>query len=237
MARIDLIIPAYNEESRIERTLSEYVRFFDAETVHIIVSLNGCRDNTKGVVESVASAHPSRITILNEPKPIGKGMAIIRGWKAATAKIVGFVDADGATPPSEYAKLIPPLDQFDGAIASRFLSGSVIHSRTSAMRTVMSHGFIALVKILFHMPFRDTQCGAKLFHRSTLDPILDSIQESGMVFDVELLWRLQKRNASIIEMPTEWTDQPGSASLGTLQKFTRSALSMFIGVLRLRLTV
>lgn len=235
--KISICIPAYNEEHRIGETLEYYLRECPQEISFIIV-LNGCTDNTAAVVREVSAGALERVHMIDIPEACGKGAAIIRGWKYvlehSEAGLLGFVDADGATDPSEYMKLIDTVGSFDGAIASRFIAGSKVVERQSLLRTIMSRGFIAVVKTIFWMPFRDTQCGAKVFRRDAVTSIIDSIQETGMVFDVELLWRLHKRGASIVEVPTIWTDKPGSQALGSHTQFIHEAFRMFAALIRLR---
>lgn len=234
MKTVDIIIPAYNEEHRIGPTLRAYLEFFD-DSVRFIPVLNGCRDNTRQVVDAIAAEQSERVHVLEITEAVGKGAAIIYGWKRSSAEVVGFVDADGATPPQEFAKLLDALPGHEGVIASRFIGGSIIHSRVSWLRTVVSHSSILLVRLLFWMPFRDTQCGAKVFTGQAMRRILDNLQETGMMFDVELLWRMQRLGARVMELPTEWTDQPGSAALGEKQQFLREALRSLRALLRLRL--
>ena len=104
-----LLIPAYNEEQRIEPVLREYGRYFQEHyqgKFQLVVVLNGCRDNTLAVVQRVAAEFPS-ISVLNFPEPIGKGGALIEGFKLALlADWIGSVDADGATQPHAFHDLL-----------------------------------------------------------------------------------------------------------------------------------
>src|SRR6266853_7051747 len=109
-----LLIPAYNEESRIEPVLRDYARYFQEQyqgKFSLVVVLNGCRDNTLGVVQRVAREFPF-IRADNFPDPIGKGGALIEGLKLApTADVIGYVDADGASPPRALHDLIKLIGQ------------------------------------------------------------------------------------------------------------------------------
>lgn len=238
MDRIELIIPAYNEEQRIGATLRHYLDFFqDTKQLSLTVVLNGCTDRTLEVVEDIRKEHPDRLSIMNIQEAVGKGGAIVRGWQQSTAEVVGFVDADEATTPEEFQKLITAMkskDDVDGAIASRFHPDSVIKNRTSALRSFASQTFIRIVKILFLLPYRDMQCGAKLFRRSAIAQILPTIQSFNMIFDVELLFKLHRSGARIVEVPTVWVEKEGSAMLGSTQKFLKTAWTMFMSLLRLR---
>lgn len=230
----DIIIPAYNEEQRIARTVQEYAHYFP-ESVHFIVVLNHCSDNTIGVVHNLQNQFPGRINYLDIPEAIGKGGAIIRGWQHSVADWIGFTDADGATSAMEFDKLLKALPGYDGAIASRFLPGAHILERTSWLRTLVSRGTVHLVRLLFHMPYSDTQCGAKLFKRTAITPILSKLRTTNMLFDIELLWVLTLHSSTITEVATIWVDQPGSASLGSSLKFIKTAFGLLGHLLRLRL--
>ncbi|MDP3970191.1 MAG: glycosyltransferase family 2 protein [bacterium] len=233
MNKIDIIIPAYNEEHRISDTLSQYANFFSNNTQLTIV-LNGCTDNTHEIVKLFQQDHPEIISIINIPEAIGKGAAIIEGWKKSTADIVGFVDADNATQPDEFEKLIKTIDGHDGVIASRFLPESQIINRQSTLRTIMSRAYILFVKLLFQLPYSDTQCGAKLFKRNVIQRILPELKHADMSFDVELLWKLKKAQTDIIEIPTIWVDKPGSAMLGSTGNFLKTGANMLAKLAKLR---
>lgn len=228
----ELIIPAFNEEKRIGKMLDAYLGYFD--DVRLTVVLNGCRDNTETVVAQFVQKHPDRVRMIVVEEAIGKGAAIVRGWQEATGALVGFVDADGATSPEEFAKVIAAMDGYDGAIASRFIDGAEVHVRTSRLRTLMSHGFIALVKTLFSMPYTDTQCGAKLFRANVIQSVLGGLTRTDMTFDVELLWHVHNKGYAVTEVPTIWVDQPGSAALGTHAIFLKTGFGMARSLFRLR---
>ena len=147
-----LLIPAYNEEERIGPVLRDYAEYFrknyDGEFRAVVV-LNGCRDNTLGVVEEVAVEY-QEIEPLNFPDPIGKGGALIDGFKKAAeaqAVLTGYVDADGATPPSAFHELVKQCaaGEADCLIGSRWLPGAVLHQSQTRLRRIFSRGFHAIV--------------------------------------------------------------------------------------------
>jgi glycosyltransferase involved in cell wall biosynthesis len=229
---IDITIPAYNEEKRIGKTLDAYLDFFD--DVRLTVVLNGCVDGTENVVRERVQKNEERVRMIVVHEAIGKGAAIVRGWEESSGALVGFVDADGATSPEEFSQLIDAMDGQDGTIASRFIDGAQVHERTSRLRTLMSHGFIALVRFLFKMPFRDTQCGAKLFRANVVQAVLPHLTRTDMTFDVELLWLVHNRGYAVQEVPTVWVDQPGSAALGTHATFLKTGSRMVKSLFSLR---
>jgi glycosyltransferase involved in cell wall biosynthesis len=228
-----LLIPAYNEEHRIEPVLRDYASFFREHfqgKFQIGVVLNGCRDNTLGVVKRVAADFPS-VSWIEFKDPIGKGGALIEGLKLAqVADFIGYVDADGATPPHAFYDLVKRMDQADCVIASRWLPGAVLHQQQSHKRQFASRVFHLIVQILFGMNIRDTQCGAKVMRREAVEKVHSSLLIADMAFDINLLYSLKHAGYRIVEVPTEWTDKIGSkVALG------RTSLTMLLSVVRIRL--
>jgi glycosyltransferase involved in cell wall biosynthesis len=228
-----LLIPAYNEEARIEPMLRDYARFFK-ENYHgkfqMVVILNGCRDNTLGVVQRVAKDFFS-VSYLDFPEAIGKGGALIEGLKLAPfADLIGYVDADGATPPRAFLDLVKKVGAADCIIGSRWLPGAVIHQSQAGNRQFASRVFHFIVQLLFWMNIRDTQCGAKVMKRAVVEKIHPTLRIADMAFDINLLYSIKRAGFKILEVPTEWTDQAGSKVV-----LGRSSLTMFLSVVRVRL--
>jgi glycosyltransferase involved in cell wall biosynthesis len=232
-----LLIPAYNEEKRIEPTLREYAQFFRENYLgkfQLVVVLNGCRDDTLGVVNRVAKDHPE-ISALNFADPIGKGGALIEGLKLApAADLIGYVDADGATGPKAFCELVRLTAQADCVVGSRWLPGAVLHQSQPWERRFFSRVFHAIVRALFWrtLNFADTQCPAKVMRRAAIERIHSALRIADLAFDVNLLYALKREGFRVLEVPTEWTDKLGSK---VTQSLLRSSLVMFLSVVRLRL--
>src|SRR5262249_38628924 len=155
-----LLIPAFNEEHRIEPVLREYGRHFQEQysgKFQLVVVLNGCTDNTLGVVRRVATQYPA-VSALEFTEPIGKGGALIEGLKLAPlADLIGYVDADGATPPRAFHDLVVRIEEADCVIGSRWLPDSVLHVEQTDRRRFASRVFHVVVELLFRMHIKDTQ--------------------------------------------------------------------------------
>lgn len=225
MVKLSIVIPAFNEEKRIGSTLFDYLTFYHNRQTEIIVVLNGCTDKTEEVVKDYQKKFPGILQYLNIKESIGKGGAVQQGFKAAKGDLIGFVDADMATSAKEFQKLVDNINQADGVVASRWQKNSVIINRPWP-RKIISKAFVVLVKLLFHMPFTDTQCGAKLFKKEPLLKILPKLRETGMAFDVELLYAFYTAGYEIKEVATMWVDQPGSAKLGSVPRMLFEGLNM-----------
>jgi glycosyltransferase involved in cell wall biosynthesis len=227
-----LLVPAYNEEARIEPVLTEFAEYFQARYTgkfQLRVVLNGCRDNTIGVVRRVAEKYPS-VQFLEFAEPIGKGGALIEGLKfAPLADLIGYVDADGATGPAAFHDLVRHSGEADCVIGSRWAPGAVLHQSQSGRRQFASRVFHTIVELLFRMKIRDTQCGAKVIRRQAVEKIHSSLRIADMAFDINLLYALKRAGFKILEVPTEWTDKIGSkVALG------KTSLTMLLSVIRLR---
>ena len=229
-----ILIPAHNEERRIEPVLRDYARFFQKNyrgKFQIVVLLNGCTDNTLGVVQHVAAEFPPTISHLEFKEPIGKGGALIEGLKLAPlADLIGYTDADGATPPHAFFDLLKHIGEADCVIGSRWLPGAVIHQSQASHRQFASRAFHLIVQCLFWLNIHDTQCGAKVMKREAVEKIHSYLRIADMAFDINLLVALKHAGFRILEVPTEWTDQAGSKVV-----FLRSSLVMFLSAMRVRL--
>jgi len=230
-----LLIPAYNEEARIEPVLREYATFFQknyAGDFRVVVVLNGCRDNTLGVVKRAAQEFPA-VGWLDFPAPIGKGGALIEGLKlAGNAEVIGYVDADGATGPAAVLQLLPYLEKADCVIGSRWLPDSVLLKAQPKFRQVISRCFHLIVEMLFWLHIKDTQCPCKLMRRAAVEKIHPNLRIADLAFDVNLLVALKQAGFTVVEVPIEWTDIVGSKVTSSL---FRQSLTMFLSVLRVRL--
>jgi glycosyltransferase involved in cell wall biosynthesis len=213
--KLSIVIPAYNEENRIERTLRTYHQFFSAKHMQfeLLVVLNGCKDNTIGVVERVRKELATNILIIDLPQA-GKGLAIKAGFTDALTRdndLIGFVDADMATRPEAYYDLITHIDDNDGIIASRYMPGAQISPPRPAYKRYGSRlVYEPLLWLLFGLSYYDFQCGAKLFKRNVLETVTPQLTVTQWAFDAELLYLCKKAGYTVIEIPTVWEDQAES---------------------------
>jgi hypothetical protein len=148
------------------------------------------------------------------------------------ADLIGYVDADGASPPHAFHDLVKRTSEADCVIGSRWLRGAVLHQAQTRLRRVTSRCFHAIVEVLFWMHIQDTQCPCKVIRRAAVEKIHSSLRIADLAFDVNLLVSLKRAGFSVIEVPTEWTDKMESKVTSSL---LRSSMTMFLSVVRLRL--
>ena len=223
---LSIVIPAYNEEARIETVLSNYCNHFPDQ--EIVVVCNGCTDTTPAIVNSLCLKY-SQIKALCFEEKLGKGGAIIEGFKAAEGEKIGFVDSDESVGSDDLGRMFDALPNADGVIASRRLRESRIPVKQPWQRRAGSKVFNLFVRIIFSMDFRDTQCGAKVFTREAIKNVLDSLTTTGFEFDVELLWKLKNGGYKVIEFPITWKHSEGSTfNLSNAPKMILSLLKVRI---------
>ncbi len=232
MESLSLIIPAYNEEQRIGKTLDNYSSYLSSKfkDFEIIIVLNGCKDNTLKVILDYKNKYPKTINYLNFTDPIGKGPAVIEGFKFANKELIGFVDADMSTPPEAFYDLILNLKENDGIVASRWTRGSIIPVKQKITRRIVSRVFNIMVRILFNIKISDTQCGCKLFKKQAIKSVIPLLGKTKWAFDIDILYRLNKKGYKIIDIPTYWIDSKNSHL-----KITKTSIEMFLSIARLRL--
>jgi glycosyltransferase involved in cell wall biosynthesis len=230
-----IIIPAYNEEKRISKTLVEYANYFNpiyGERLQLLVVLNGCKDNTLGVVQNLQNKI-SNLQYINFDEPIGKGGAIIEGLKQTETEFVGYSDADGSTRPEIFHRLMAVIEltpSLDCVVGSREVAGAVVEKKT-ILRKIMSRGFNLVVNSYFRLGLRDTQCGAKVVKSSLLPKLLPNLHISDMAFDVNFLVDVHRSGGKILEMPIEWEDDAAT----TITNPLKTSLVMFLSITRLKL--
>jgi glycosyltransferase involved in cell wall biosynthesis len=206
--RLDIVIPAHNEEHRINRTLNAYRTVCGGRNVRFQVALDGCTDGTAEIV-STHRADDARVHLHEYPK-LGKGGVIAETFRRSDADVLGFVDADCATPPAEMLRLADVASRSGGAIASRHHPASVLPRARSRVRRATSAGFAFGVRQLLGLAYTDTQCGAKVLRRDAAERILPRVEAKDLLFDVELLLAARETGQEIVEVPTVWIDQDGS---------------------------
>ena len=229
--KISIVIPAHNEEQRIGKTLDEYANFFRKKyknKFEIIVVLNGCIDNTLGVIKKVKKRY-NQINYLDF-KQSGKGFAIIEGFKVSKGDLIGFTDADASTNARAFNDLIKNINGYECIIASRWIKGAVVKSKQPFSRILAGRAFNFLVRSLFGLKVHDTQCGAKLFRKEIIKKILPKIGITEWAFDVDFLYHLKKEGFKIKEIPTVWHDKPHSKL-----NLAKTTIEMFSAIIRLRL--
>jgi dolichyl-phosphate beta-glucosyltransferase len=215
-----IVLPAYNEQSRIGSALDELFDYLDAppvEGVHpridVLVIDDGSTDRTADLVRERAETRIPEVARLavRTVRHAGKGAAVRAGMLAATGDLVVFADADMATPPSELPKLAEALKDADVALGSRIQpDGSDMRATQPAYRRFLGSMFHLLASIWVVGDVRDTQCGFKGFTSEAAQDLFARQRVTSIVFDVELIHLARRRGYAISVVPIRWHDVRGS---------------------------
>ncbi|OYT69710.1 MAG: glycosyl transferase [Armatimonadetes bacterium JP3_11] len=231
--RLSVVIPAYNEQDRIERTLTRVVEYLDerGEPYEILVVSDGSTDATEAIVHRFAQTHPQVKLVAYQPNR-GKGYAVRYGILRARGERILFSDADLATPIEELEKLEPYLDRgYPIAIGSRPLRESQLVVRQPLYREMAGRAFNKVVQLLAVRGIHDTQCGFKLFTREAAQAVFSRCRLNGFSFDFEALFYAQRLGYPIAEVPIRWMHQEGSKV-----RLLRDGLRMVRDLIWLRLS-
>jgi glycosyltransferase involved in cell wall biosynthesis len=201
---VSIVVPAYNEESRIGATLDDLAGFLARQrwSWEVRVVDDGSADGTCRIVEEHQRRQPN-IVLQREPHR-GKGGAVKAGLLAATARYRFICDADLSMPVSELPRFLPPrLIDFDVAIGSREGAGAR-RVGEPMIRHVAGRIFNYVVQRLSVPGINDTQCGFKMFTGAAADAIFPHVTVDGWAFDIEVLSIARARGLRIVEVPIEW---------------------------------
>lgn len=228
---ISIVIPAHNEEARIAETVLSYAAALRGAPYELVITVDGCEDQTEEVVKSLQARFPS-IKLVQFPNRLGKGGGILEGMKRASGAWIAFIDADGALSPDEFMGLLTKVQENGsaGVIGSRYWDRRRLQGSYGFLRWLLSRAFNLSVRVLFRLPFEDTQCGAKIFRREAIEAVMKRIRLTGYAFDVELLWRLHNEGFEIRELPVTWDHKNGSRL-----NVRREAPRMLTDIVRMRL--
>ena len=228
---LSIILPAFNEAERLPacvvliRSYLEHA-FFSSQFEVVVVD-DGSQDATRDQIGKTSGGW-SKVRVLPLGQNFGKGRALRTGVAAARGNFILLADADGAAPIAEEANLRQAiLDGADIAIGSRRLGTGGIER--SWCRNLIGAGFAWLVKRMFDLPIRDTQCGFKMFRGEVAQRLFGMCREDGFLIDVEVLLHAHRLGYKIVEVPVAWRDVPGSKV-----RLFRDGWRMLTGLWRLR---
>jgi hypothetical protein len=221
--RLSLVVPAYNEATRLAQSIPKLLDVIPRNDTEIIVVDDGSTDGTAEVADRHLADFPRRV-LLRLPKNSGKGAAVRAGVVEASGEIIAYMDADMATDPGDLIHLVGALRASPVAVGSRAAQGSVVQDK-SHLRSLMTRTFGLLVASAVDLPMRDTQCGFKAFHGSVAKLLFHGARVDSFAFDVEVLARAARLGLHMEEVPVRWTDVAGSKV-----RVVRHSLGMLIDV-------
>lgn len=208
--KFSIVIPVYNEERRIPKSIDAICDFFAKQSVdtEVIFVNDGSTDKTLDVLQPYQKKGNIRVVSYEHNR--GKGYAVRQGVAAATGDWIVFFDIDLATPLKEFDHLRSIMEKDDQVIiGSRRLAESHIQKYESSVRTMLGQGFTLLSNML--VPgIKDFTCGFKCFSRSAAQKIFPVARIDRWGFDTELLFIAHKKHIPIKQMGVEWAHDDDS---------------------------
>lgn len=231
---LSIIIPAYNEEKRLGRTLARIRDYFAGHAlgldgIEIVIVDDGSADGTARVAQEWAREMPA-VRLVSNAENRGKGYSVRNGMLAARGRIALFTDADLSSPIEESEKLLEAIAAGnDIAIGSRALDRSLISARQSRARELAGMIFNGFVRIFTGLRFHDTQCGFKAFVRERCRIIFEQQRIERFGFDPEILFLARRHGYRAAEVPVRWAHDPA-----TKVHMLRDSVLMFSDLFRIR---
>ncbi len=222
---ISVVIPAYNEESRLPQTLERVAAYLSAQDFdfhEILVVDDGSSDGTVALAEAFAAAHPC-VRVLQNGVNRGKGYSVRSGMLAAAGEWILFSDADLSAPIEQLSTLTQASESSgaDVVIGSRALDRSLVGVHQPGFRESAGKIFNFVMRLAVGLSIRDTQCGFKLFSLRAAKTIFPRQRLDRFGFDVEVLLIAQLHGFRIEEVPVKWSHIEGTrvSMLGGMRAF------------------
>ena len=203
---ISIILPAYNEALRVEKSIREVERAVRAfsSSYEIIVAEDGSTDGTEKVMTKLEQNNP-KLVFLHSQVRLGKGKAIKKAVHSAKGNVVVFMDVDLATSLNYLPKIVKLAQTHRGmAIGSRHVKGAKVQRRVS--RTLFSLTYNLFVRLLFMDGVHDHQCGFKAMNREVAKVLLAKSKSDGFFFDTEMILWCRKLGLPVVEVGVEWAE-------------------------------
>ena len=229
---LSIVIPAYNEEGRLPKTLDRIFAYLQDRPcrAEIIVVDDGSSDRTSEIVSTYLQKYPE-LRLVSNGGNRGKGFSVRHGMLEARGEIALFTDADLSTPIEEADKLLAVLREpgYEAAIGSRAMDRSLIEVHQSAIREQAGIFFNRLVRSIMGIKFSDTQCGFKAFRRERTRIIFEQQRVERFGFDPEILFLAKRNGLRVAEVPVRW-----SHDSATKVNVAADGMGMFLELLLIR---
>jgi dolichyl-phosphate beta-glucosyltransferase len=228
---LSVVIPCYNEESRIRKNLPRIIEYLEKEypNYELIIIIDLGKDRTLDIAKKLGN---KKTKIIVNKKRMGKGYAVRQGVMKAKGDYIFFLDIDLSAPIEELPKLFKYLNEYDVVIGSRALNKSHVKKRID--RKIL--GFLGnlLIQLFLFKGIKDTQCGFKIFRREAAKRLFALQQNTGFGFDFEIIFLAHKFGYKVREVPIRWSHVGGSkvtfaSHFATLAEFAKIKINDWKG--------
>ena len=232
MASVDLVLPVYNEEQILERSVARVLEWTAEHPEHewrIVVADNASTDRTLEIARGLEAEHEGRLVALHIAVK-GRGIALRVAWLTSPAEVLAYMDADLSTDLGHLPALIDPIAT--GAVDLAF--GTRLHpdsqTERSFRRELTSRVYVQILRRLGRLRVSDAQCGFKAIGREPARALLPLVRDTGWFFDSELLLLAQENGYRLREVPVRWLEDRDSRVA-----IVRTAIEDLKGLWRMRI--
>jgi len=232
VASVDVIIPVYNEEHVLPRSIPTLHDFLSSPRFQfewrIVIADNASIDKTPEVGKKLAADHSGKVEYMRIERK-GRGYALKQTWLASPMDIVSYMDVDLSTGLEAFPSLIGAIanEGYHVAVGSRLSSASEI--TRSLKRRALTRGYNTIIKAMFRTHFNDAQCGFKAVSRQAAQTVLPLIEDNNWFFDTELLILAEKIGYRVKDIPVRWVEDTD-----TRVKIAATVAEDLRGLLRVR---
>jgi glycosyltransferase involved in cell wall biosynthesis len=225
---VTILMPAFQLESVIAENIARVATVVSEwPGIEIIVIDDGSTDETRTRAEAAAADYDFT-TVVSYPTNRGKGGALQEGFSHSHGGIVVFLDSDLDLPPEQLPGFLREFETMGVDVLTGAKRASMTPGRYPALRRFLSLSFVAVNRLLFRLPIRETQTGLKVFRRPVLETALPSLETLGYAFDLELLVRIRKQGGTMAETPVTLAKGSSSGlSLATLWEMGRDTIEIW----------
>jgi glycosyltransferase involved in cell wall biosynthesis len=225
------MIPAYNDENLIIKTLEKLELFLknEKDNWEVLIINDGSTDNTLEILENYK---PRFFKIISYDQNKGKGFALKQGVKQATGDSICFIDSDLAYSFENLKNLLFHLKDFDVVIGSRNLHTDN-HENISTLRRIFGKGFSILSNIILGYKIKDTQSGLKAFRKKAAKYLFSKQTLNGFSFDTEILYLSKKKKYKLKQVKAVVLQEYGTKD--SKINFLKDPIVMFLDLLKIRL--
>ncbi|KKP98717.1 MAG: hypothetical protein US71_C0005G0019 [Parcubacteria group bacterium GW2011_GWD2_38_12] len=212
---LSVVIPAYNEEHRIGKSLVELDQYLSKQSYiyEILVINDGAKDRTVDVVRE-AMKTVKNLRLIDNKENHGKGYVVRQGMLEAKGKYRLFSDADSSVSIEQIEKFWPYFEQgYDVVIGSIEVAGAKIEEHAAWYRRFVGHWAKLLIRMLAIWEIHDTQRGFKCFTAKAAQDVFLRQTITRWGFDIEILVIAKEHRYKIKEVPVVWIN-PGESKVG-----------------------
>lgn len=208
--KLTVVIPCKNQSQQLfDNIVKEGLPYFDSLGIdyEFLLVIDGSNEENVSIANERMKEMPSNVRLAEYEPKVGKGHNVKHGFLEAKGEYVMFMDADFATDLHIFDSILPEIDKYDGFIASRHCKGAkILRKQTLVRRFVSAMSRFLIITINFHFPFKDSQCGYKVFRKDLAQEMARRQITERFAFDVEYLWFCKLNGFRIKEVPCVWND-------------------------------